>query len=209
MDMQKLFEIQAGLDYHITKEHPVQEDEDRLAKKILALQVELGELANEWRGFKFWSHDQEPRTWISTGICMYCAGTGNQNWDDDTAEDEDCDWCGGEGETTKNPLLEEYVDCLHFILSIGLELGLTNWKPSISSVAVHFGRNELITQFEEVFWYASSFGAYTENEKDTWYSMLFSNFLGLGKMLGFTWEQIEESYFEKNRINHERQNNGY
>src|SRR5699024_12342750 len=34
-------------------------------------------------------------------------------------------------------------------------------------------------------------------------------FLKLGEMLGFTWEQIEESYFAKNKINHERQANGY
>lgn len=184
MNLQKLFEIQVELDCHITKKHPVQEGEDRLAKKILALQVELGELANEWRGFKFWSHDQEPRTEVYKFSPLH-----------------------NEPLIVKtNPLLEEFVDCLHFILSIGLELGLTNWKPHFSSVAVHFGGNELITQFEEVFWYASSFGTYTEDEKDTWYSMLFSNFLGLGKMLGFTWEQIEQAYLEKNRINHERQN---
>lgn len=202
MNLQKLFEIQAKLDKKIVEEKGLQ-GQDLLDKKILALQVELGELANEWRGFKFWSYDQEPRIEKRTyKTCPSCNG-----------EYVDSCWmCGHSGQVVDkiiNPLLEEFVDCLHFILSIGLELGLTNWKPSISSVAVHFGGNELITQFEEVFWYASSFGAYTENEKDTWYSMLFSNFLGLGKMLGFTWEQVEESYFEKNRINHERQKNGY
>ncbi|MBM7607553.1 dimeric dUTPase (all-alpha-NTP-PPase superfamily) [Lysinibacillus composti] len=90
MNLTKLFEIQAGLDYHITKEHPEQNDENRLSKKVLALQVELGECANEWRGFKFWSNDQVAR---------------------------------------ENLLLEEYVDCLHFLLSIGNTLNFRYLLP--------------------------------------------------------------------------------
>lgn len=58
MNLQNLFELQKQLDEHIYEDHPVQDGEDRLAKKILALQVELGELANEWRGFKFWSNNR-------------------------------------------------------------------------------------------------------------------------------------------------------
>ena len=62
MDLQKLFEIQAELDCRINNEHPLQEGEDRLAKKILALQVELGELANELpEVFKFWSNKKNNR----------------------------------------------------------------------------------------------------------------------------------------------------
>lgn len=49
MNLSKLFEMQKELDEHIEKEHPREPGEDRLAKKILALQVELGELANEWK----------------------------------------------------------------------------------------------------------------------------------------------------------------
>ncbi|MGG3951379.1 dUTP diphosphatase, partial [Geobacillus thermodenitrificans] len=48
MNLQKLFEMQRQLDEYIEREHPRQEGEDRLSKKILALMVELGELANEW-----------------------------------------------------------------------------------------------------------------------------------------------------------------
>ena len=65
MNLEKLFQMQKELDARILEEHPVQEGEDRLAKKILALLVELGELANEWRGCKYWSNDQEPRTEVA------------------------------------------------------------------------------------------------------------------------------------------------
>jgi dimeric dUTPase (all-alpha-NTP-PPase superfamily) len=62
MNLSKLFELQRQLDEHIEKEHPRKPGEDRLAKKILALQVELGELANELpEVFKFWSNKKNNR----------------------------------------------------------------------------------------------------------------------------------------------------
>src|SRR5690606_21727353 len=97
MNLYKLFKIQAKLDEKIVKEKGL-EGQDLLDKKILALQVELGELANCWRGFKYWSNDQEPITKIDIGNSQY---------------------------SIVNPLLEEYVDCLHFILSIGNDIGIT------------------------------------------------------------------------------------
>src|SRR5690554_5668076 len=120
MRLKKLFDIQRKLDERIVEKHGLQ-GEDLLDKKILALQVELGELANEWRVFKFWSDDQEPRT---TSKCRKCLGEGKgyffgRRW---TGNKETCITCGGTGiNENENPLLEEYVDCLHFILSIGLE----------------------------------------------------------------------------------------
>nr|QRZ17780.1 dUTP diphosphatase [Virgibacillus sp. AGTR] len=56
MNLNKLFPIQKELDTRIEREKGL-EGQNLLDKKILALQVELGELANEWRGFKFWSKD--------------------------------------------------------------------------------------------------------------------------------------------------------
>ena len=49
MNLEKLFETQQALEEHINAQHPLQEGEDRLSEKILALQVELGECANEWK----------------------------------------------------------------------------------------------------------------------------------------------------------------
>jgi len=41
------------------------------------------------------------------------------------------------------------------------------------------------------------------------YEKLFSHFLLLGRKLDFTEEEIFESYLEKNKINHQRQDEGY
>jgi dimeric dUTPase (all-alpha-NTP-PPase superfamily) len=210
LNLKELFELQAKLDERIYKEHPVQEGEDRLAKKILALQVELGELANEWRGFKYWSHDQEPRT---TAKCEMCDGLGNDiyftgSYDNGTLQEcsEPCEYCDGTGDDdSKNPLLEEYVDCLHFILGIGLELDFTDidvWKAKEATTA-----NQFIECFGTI--YNMHFQKRVNGEVPIeMYEHLFACFIGLGEMLGFTWDQIEQSYLEKNKINHERQDSG-
>ena len=121
MNLQPLFEAQKKLDAHIEKSKGL-EGQNLLDKKILALQVELGELANEWRGFKFWSEDKEPNAKEEV-VCGFC--------DEGVIHDGRsapgvCGWCLGDYvESCKNPLLEEYVDCLHFILSIGNYLGMS------------------------------------------------------------------------------------
>jgi dimeric dUTPase (all-alpha-NTP-PPase superfamily) len=208
MNLQKLFELQRKLDEHIEKEHPRQEGEDRLAKKILALQVELGELANEWRGFKYWSHDQEPRTIAERGVCVHCAGTGNAFFDDDEEEWEDCPYCKGEGEEIYNPLLEEYVDCLHFILSIGLELGLAK-KFRNYGISFMRRRQNPTKKLSFLIAFVNELNSGSHDEKDEDYEFILDRFFSIGYDLGFTWEQIEEAYLRKNAENHTRQENGY
>src|SRR5690625_2168882 len=73
------------LDDYIAKSHSLV-DEDLFDQKVLALIVELSELANETRSFKFWSM--------------------NQSGD-------------------REQIVEEFVDGIHFMLSLGLEKGLT------------------------------------------------------------------------------------
>src|SRR5690625_3159189 len=72
MNLQKLFKAQKQLDDHIVKEKGL-EGQDLLDKKTLALQVELGELANEWQMFKFWKEDQKANTEVM--YCLNCEKT--------------------------------------------------------------------------------------------------------------------------------------
>lgn len=125
MNLQKLFTAQAELDAYIEQQHPTTEGENRLEKKVLALLVELGETANEWRGFKFWSNRQATNEleWINED-CKSCKGTGVDVEGVALGNPYPCIECEGKSIVaySKNPLLEEYVDCLHFILSIGNDL---------------------------------------------------------------------------------------
>jgi dimeric dUTPase (all-alpha-NTP-PPase superfamily) len=178
MNLNKLFQIQKELDQKIVDKHGLH-GEDLLPKKILALQVELGELANEARFFKFWSEDQEPRT--KRGYGLVRPG----------------EW--------RNPLLEEYVDCLHFILSIGNHLGFnTTFKPYLVK------EYTTLEYFEVTFVKISEFVVHQgRKQKEFYYGEVFSHFLGLGKSLGFTWGEVEQAYLDKNKVNHARQESGY
>ena len=205
MNLEKLFQMQKELDARILAEHPIQEGENRLAKKILALLVELGELANEWRGFKYWSNDQKPKT-EELGECPLCKGIGDLG----TVWAENCIECGGSGKVVvKNPLLEEYVDCLHFILSIGLEitepdtLDLKRWNlTKADNITEQFLR--LMSDVAELY-----NGLCNDGFSKFDYEFLLLRFIHLGEMLGFSWQEIEQAYLEKNKINHERQESGY
>lgn len=213
MNLTKLFETQAALDEHIMQEHPELRGQNNLDWKLLALQVELGECANEWRGFKKWSKDQEPRTSVIC-LCATCQGTGDENYETVTEDAESgckhefmkCEECNGTGEIgTRNPLLEEYVDCLHFILSIGLEFDVAeelDWDELTSD------EKDLTKQFQMVFAQVTDLNDCLFATNEGWQE-LFGEFYWLGTLLGFTWEQIEEAYYAKNKVNHARQESGY
>jgi dimeric dUTPase (all-alpha-NTP-PPase superfamily) len=204
MNLQKLFELQRKLDEHIEQQHPRQEGEDRLAKKILALQVELGELANNWRGFKYWSYNQKPKT-EELGECPLCKGTGDLG----TVWAENCIECRGTGKVVvKNPLLEEFADGLHFLLSIGNDINMNEVYEDEEPKPLYC--EDIIEQFIVVNdWVNSLYYRRHEDVNGEMYDLVFAYFLGLGKMLGFTWEQIEEAYLRKNAVNHQRQESGY
>lgn len=213
MNLQKLFETQQVLDEHIYEKHPDLRGQNNLDWKILALQVELGECANEWRGFKKWSNDQEPRTYVPNpdDLCKACMGQGYTNKHLDIKQWKFCKECDGCGAHFHNPLLEEYVDCLHFILSIGLELGIEFYEEievsSYPEESVTDDFMEVISFVSELYWLHHN-GA-SDKEIEAAYETVFVHFLALGQSLGFTWEQVEQGYFAKNQINHQRQESGY
>ncbi|MFD1350165.1 dUTP diphosphatase [Oceanobacillus caeni] len=165
MNLQNLFEIQAGLDFHIKKEKGL-EGQNLLDLKILALQVELGELANELpEVFKFWS---------------------NKKNDYEKA-------------------LKEYVDGLHFILSIGLELGADKFLNSSVDWS-YMDEKDVVKLFSNLF--VINWDILNDNDYFEYFEG-FEYFMTLGRELGFTLKQVEQAYLEKNKINHQRQISGY
>lgn len=213
MNLQKMFEMQKVLDDRIIKEKGL-EGQDLLPNLILALQVELAECANEWRGFKHWSNDREPRTKIEH-FCPTCDGTGDENHDinlqyleeghatEPYSECQDCNGSGKIGES--NPLLEEYVDCLHFLLSIGNKIGVKEYVPfkyfmlTNDITGLFNSIFKLIGQWDRLFLFI---------DQDPYHFVMYQ-FLQLGKALGFTREEIEAAYMDKNAVNHQRQQEGY
>lgn len=161
LQVDDLYEMQRGLNQHIFDQHQLKE-EDVHEKRILALLVELGELANETRCFKYWST---------------------------------------KGPSEKEVILEEYVDGIHFLLSIGLSL-----KDDRSILTSTLEENDLTTCFLKMYQYVSKYQI-EPNVKH--YDIMFACFLNIANLLDFSQEEIRLSYFKKNKVNHQRQESNY
>jgi dimeric dUTPase (all-alpha-NTP-PPase superfamily) len=201
LNFDELFAMQKELDADIVKRKGL-EGQDLLPNKILALQVELGELANEWRGFKHWSEDREPRTtfftWVATDGGVFSSENPPSNDEEFVYLEE------------REPLLEEYVDCLHFILSIGLHLGMDKF-PEVE-LDIYFKADDVLGLFSGCFAGIAEVDVclgHRDHNLDYAYEYTLQAFIRLGEKLGFTWEEIEQAYKEKNKVNFERQANGY
>jgi dimeric dUTPase (all-alpha-NTP-PPase superfamily) len=186
MELTKLFQTQKVLRDRIGYNEP-----DRFDKLILALLVELGELANEQRSWKFWSKDQTPRTRKARGPYV---------------DLEDAEFY--------NPLLEEYVDGLHVILDLGIDLHMTKpieWfiESNVSVFSSPYGITEQFGNIYECIMNLRISQRDDRFEENEIYEDLFYSYVGLGEMLGFTWEEVEQAYYAKNAINHHRQEVGY
>ncbi|HAF97524.1 dUTP diphosphatase [Paenibacillus lactis] len=218
LTLEQMYEMQKELDAKIIKEKGL-EGQDLLQNTVLALQVEIGELANEWRGFKHWSNDREPRTAVQTE-CTTCEGSGDINWPSSRSfllegqeglPYEKCSDCGGSGEGDPiNLLLEEYVDCLHFFLSIARQLDL----PAADLYAP--GPDEIVKGstayvFTEILHHVGGVGLHKDPHiRKTSLRLGLWIFYSLGEQrLGFTFDQIAEAYAAKNAVNHQWQANGY
>ncbi|ENH97048.1 dUTPase [Gracilibacillus halophilus YIM-C55.5] len=162
MDWQQLFQMQKKLDHYIVAQHHL-ENEYVFDKKVLALLVEVGELANETRCFKYWSVKPP---------------------------------------SEKQVIAEEYVDGIHFILSLGLELGVEDFHHTTESI----GDADVTDQFHQAF---SEITALKQQPTINQYQQVFTTYLKLGESLGFTPTDIQKAYADKNKINFERQDTGY
>lgn len=161
MNWEQLFQMQRQLDTYIQNNHQLVANE-LFDRKVLALLVEIGELANETRCFKFWSK---------------------------------------KAASEENVILEEYVDGLHFILSLGIDQGLEMDVVTISSID-----GDTTSLFLELYQSVQTFRAET-NEAN--YRYLFGVFIRLGQVLGFSEKAIMQAYIDKNEVNFERQDQNY
>jgi dimeric dUTPase (all-alpha-NTP-PPase superfamily) len=153
----QLTKAQAELNNHIALEKAI-DLRDYKIHRIIALQVEFGELLNELPFlFKYWK--SKPMDFKKA--------------------------------------LEEYVDGIHFLLSIANDLGITEYeyqKPK------EYDMKELVLGIGNMI----SILPQTEN-----FTELMNHYWQLGEKLGFTEEMIIEAYQEKNAENHARQERGY
>ncbi|WP_164216825.1 dUTP diphosphatase [Virgibacillus sp. YIM 98842] len=161
MDWSSLYDMQRELDNYIEANNDLH-NKDVFQEKYLALLVELGELANETRCFKFWSMKQP---------------------------------------SERDIILEEYVDGIHFLLSLGNEIG-----HQYKNTRLQVGEISITAQFNLVFEKCTLFHQVPDI---TTYEEMMESYLQLGELLSFSETDIKNSYYEKNEVNYNRQKQGY
>ncbi|SDJ65103.1 dUTP diphosphatase [Salimicrobium halophilum] len=160
MEWQKLYDYQRQLDAYIEEKNNVDRG-NIIDQKTLAFYVELGELANETRCFKFWS---------------------------------------GKPSSDHETIKEEYVDGLHFLLSLGIETDTyvqsVQTNPSGSMTEAFLTVYQLLEKWKH-------------EKGETAYQKLFDAYISLAETLGITEQEMKEAYLGKHEENYNRQERGY
>lgn len=114
--------------------------------------------------------------------------------------------------TTKSraQVLEEYADGLHFILSLAIERLKT--LPELRFLEVeypdytpNYSTKQIIEMFNELY---KQIANLHDSDRAS-FIHLFTLYFKLGHALGFTFEEVSYSYYQKNEINHIRLKEGY
>lgn len=153
---------QKKLDAYILKNNLDMNESSYWEDRIIAMQVELAELINEIRFFKFWS--KKPQS-------------------------------------NREVILEEFVDCLHFGLSLGNTLEVEEFI---------FGMGDMKRPLRLIYFDISQKLLNLAREKDQRLlkSILF-NLFEIAWFIGYSEEEIKEAYSKKRDENYKRQDSNY
>ncbi|KIL53272.1 hypothetical protein KP77_02480 [Jeotgalibacillus alimentarius] len=105
------------------------------------------------------------------------------------------------GPSEKSVILEEYVDGIHFLLSIGLEKDFR-----FSDSAAEEGSQSLTDLFIA---YNTSISEFERDQTKDHYIQMWRVYLAIGEKLSFSAQDTIEAYIQKNKVNVERQKNEY
>lgn len=115
---------------------------------------------------------------------------------------------------SKQKALDEFVDIIHFLLSIGNDLGynkievwvLPGFKKLDAAIMQLYAKVQNLYFLQT---YDTEQGYDFEKIDQVDYEIILAAYLNISEILGFTWEEIESAYLRKNHVNHERQATGY
>lgn len=199
--------MQAKLDEAILADKAPMTEEERFNKTLVALSVEIAEVANCAEHFKFWKDNKGK---IDEGRFRLESELMDISLDD---KDKLIDLGNNLKEVSFEKahhltLIEECSDALHFILSLANQLKheISNkfLEPSILYVVEEKPEKELL--FLEILHYFAKLDR--KQRVDTFESLLDTIFMYITS-LGVTTEELEQAYYDKNKINYERLENGY
>ncbi len=102
---------------------------------------------------------------------------------------------------SKERVLDEFADGLHFLLSLGIDQGF-----EVDSIEVFDDANSLTDNLLRTYELTSIF--YSDQTRINYLKMFYSYLVSLFK-LEFTWEEAKDAYYLKLKENHNRQATNY
>ena len=194
MNFKKLQAMQLELDNSILSAKPQMTAEERFNKTLVALNVEVAEVANCAEHFKFWKDNKgkvDGKRFLKTGeeIYEYRCNRTNSLYT--------------HAEAHKLTLVEECSDALHFILSLANQLNeqLLDVVERYDNFNQEEWYLEILTDIKNMKW----------DEKNKWRALrdLNIDFYHYYSSLGITTQELEQAYYEKNEENYRRLREGY
>ena len=206
MNFKKLQAMQAKLDEAILADKAPMAAEERFNKTLVALSVEIAEVANCAEHFKFWKDNRgktdEGRFRLESELMDISLGDKDKLIDlRDNLKEVSSE------QAHRLTLIEECSDALHFILSLANQC-----NENISTM--EFLINDGIYSKEEHYrnlQYLINYMEYREeiNFKNEWIRSITEGFCCYTYSLGVKFKELEQAYYDKNKINYERLENGY
>ena len=202
MNFKKLQAMQSALDAAILAEKAPMTAEERFNKTLVALSVEIAEVANTVEHFKFWKDNKGKIDSDRFGVKCVSA-------------DNELVFVGYLNEKTgvqyefeqahHLTLIEECSDALHFILSLANQI---DYK--IVGLGKHFKISEDADSLEKNFLFLNYvIGSSEFKHFRTDLEMIIDVFFSYINQLGIEPQELEQAYYDKNKINYERLANGY
>lgn len=195
MHFKKLQAMQAKLDEAILADKAPMTEEERFNKTLVALSVEIAEVANTVEHFKFWKDNKGK-------VDSERFGENNIFANDELVFTDYIEEKTGiqyEFEQAHRlTLIEECSDALHFILSLANQCG--------DSLEVDLDLVEGQKHLKDNYYMAIQEELFSTVSDNRWLIQAFLNYV---KSLGIKSEELEQAYYDKNKINYERLENGY
>lgn len=163
-DVAELLPLQTALYRDIATRHQVTYETTR-TRRLLALTVELAELANSTRVFKYWSL---------------------------------------KAPESSDRVLDEAADCLHFFLSLFLDVGVSRTIFDVDPRQVD--GEDLSSLFLDTY---QALGAFRASGAATDLTAAFSLYLQIVARLGFDDRELKRGYLGKLKVNYQRQQRHY
>ena len=202
MNFKKLQAMQAKLDEAILADKAPMTTEERFNKTLVALSVEIAEVANTVEHFKFWKDNKGKIDYDRFDVDWDYEGTpiiGYYDYKKGAAYQISYE------QAHRLTLVEECSDALHFILSLANQIEYEIDESLIKSF--RYPSHPLDTLY--VALQNKIINLATGYDKLGSLKSLLSFYTSYAIELGITPQELEQAYYDKNKINYERLENGY